>query len=407
MKKVETALLAVALVAFAQAARAEVTFARDVAPIFQAKCQACHRPGSAAPMSLLTYEDARPWARSIRQRVISREMPPWHLSRRAGIQRYKNDRSLSTREIGVIVSWVDAGAPLGNPGDLPPPVDWPEDETWSIGKPDLIVTAPSHVVPAAGSDWWGDFIVSTGLTEDRYIKAVETKPSKTGRRTLHHALTFVAQGNDAGAQDSYLSEYAIGKYGDVFPDGVGRRIRAGSKLRFNMHYHPFGDQGVDQTRVGFVFYPRGYVPPHEVAVINVGLLLLDNDLDIPANSIAVHEASYQLEKAARIISFQPHMHMRGKAMRLEAVEESGRRQILGAVDQFDFNWQEVYVYDDAAAPVLPKGTFLHATATYDNTAANPRNPDPDQWVGFGNRSIDEMFQCHVLVSYLDEREYRH
>jgi hypothetical protein len=260
-------------------------------------------------------------------------------------------------------------------------------------------------VPANGSDWWGDFIVETGLAENRYIKAVETKPSKAGRRTVHHALTFLMQEDDADGRDSYLSEYAIGKYGDVFPDGVGRLIMGGAKLRFNMHYHPSGEQVVDQTRVAFVFYPRGYVPRHEVTNINVGLLLLDNDLDIPANSIAVHQASYQLKRAARIISFQPHMHMRGKAMTLEAVEESGRGQILGAVEQFDFNWQVAYVYDDAVAPVLPKGTVLHATATYDNTAANHRNPDPDQWVGFGNRSIDEMFQCHVLVSYLGEQEY--
>jgi hypothetical protein len=173
-----------------------------------------------------------------------------------------------------------------------------------------------------------------------------------------------------------------------------------------MHYHASGQQVVDQIRIGFVFYPRGYVPRHEISAITVGLLLLDNDLDIPANRITVHQASYRLEKPARIISFQPHMHMRGKSMVLEAVNETGSRQVLGAVEDFDFNWQMAYVFDDAATPILSKGTILHATATYDNTAANRRNPDSNQWIGFGNRSIDEMFQCHVLLTYLDDEEYR-
>jgi Copper type II ascorbate-dependent monooxygenase, C-terminal domain len=407
MSSAKLLLLALALVASGDIARAEVTFAKDVAPIFQAKCQACHHPGSGAPMSLVTYADARPWVRSIREQVISRQMPPWNASRRIGVQHFKNDRSLSETELRTIVEWVDDGAPFGRDADLPAPIRWSEDETWSIGRPDLVVTSPPHVVNAKGPDWWGDVIVETGLTEDRYIKAVETKPSNAGRGILHHALTFVTHPAGMNERDeTYLSEYAMGKYGDIFPDGVGRLLKAGSKLRFNMHYHASGQQVVDQIRIGFVFYPRGYVPRHEISAITVGLLLLDNDLDIPANRITVHQASYRLEKPARIISFQPHMHMRGKSMVLEAVNETGSRQVLGAVEDFDFNWQMAYVFDDAATPILSKGTILHATATYDNTAANRRNPDSNQWIGFGNRSIDEMFQCHVLLTYLDDEEYR-
>jgi hypothetical protein len=359
-----------------------------------------------APMSLLTYEDARPWARAIRQRVMLRQMPPWHIDRMAGIQKFKNDRSLSQAEIGTIARWVDAGAPFGDSADLPPPVRWPDDETWTIGTPDLIVTSPTHLIASRGPDWLGDYIVETGLTEDRYVRAVETKPSKAGRQVVHHALTFLVQDAGLGTTDAYLSEYAVGKYGDVFPPGAGRLMKAGSKLRFTMHYHSVGKELADQTSVGFVFYPRGHVPKREVVDVNVGLLLLDDELDIPANRVTEHRATARLTSAARIISFQPHMHMRGKGMTLEAIYPNGSIETLGAVDRFDFNWHVAYIYADDVAPVLPAGTILRATATYDNTTGNPRNPDPEQWVGFGNRTIDEMLQCHVLLTYLDEAEYR-
>jgi hypothetical protein len=381
------------------------TFAKDVAPIFRAKCQTCHRPGGGAPMSLLTYEDARPWAQSIKRHVMSREMPPWHLDRRVGIQQYKNDRSLTDAEIDTIVRWVDRGAVLGNPEELPPPVEWPDGDAWTIGTPDLVVESPAHTVAANGPDWWGDYTVATGLTEDRYIKAVETRPSMAGRRVIHHALTFLADKDGSGESGSYLSEYAVGKSGDTFPGDSGRLMKAGSKLRFNLHYHSVGQQVTDQTSVGFAFYPKGYVPAHDVVNVTVGLLLLDNELDIPANAVATHRASYRLPRAARLISFQPHMHLRGKAMTLDAVYPDGTREVVGAVDDFDFNWQVAYIFDDQAAPLFPAGTIIQATATYDNTAGNRRNPDPNLWVGFGNRSVDEMFQCHVLVSYLDDSEY--
>jgi hypothetical protein len=381
------------------------TFARDVAPIFRAKCQTCHRPDGGAPMSLLTYEDARPWAQSIKRRVMSREMPPWHLQRGVGIQLYKNDRSLTDAQIDTIVRWVDAGAALGDVKELPPPVKWPNGDAWAIGTPDLVVQSPTHIVAANGPDWWGDYTVSTGLTEDRYVRAIQTMPSRAGRRVIHHALTFLIQEDGSGDADSYLSEFAVGKYEDTFPGESGRLMKAGSKLRFNMHYHSIGEEIADRTSVAFAFYPKGYVPRHDVANVNVGLLLLDNELDIPANAVATHRAAYRLPRAARIISFQPHMHLRGKAMTLDAVRRDGTREALGAVDRYDFNWQVAYIFDDQVAPLLPAGTLLEATATFDNTAGNRRNPDPNLWVGFGNRSVDEMFQCHVLLTYLDDAEY--
>ncbi len=171
-----------------------VTFTKDVAPIFQRSCQSCHRPGTSAPMPLVTYDDARPWAASIRAKVAAREMPPWHVVRNVGIAKFKDDPSLSDDEIATIVKWVDAGAPRGNPADMPPARQFAAADVWHIGKPDLVVTATPHKVPAAGADWWGVYTVPSGLTEDRYIKAVEAKPGSTttpGR--VHHILAYAEE----------------------------------------------------------------------------------------------------------------------------------------------------------------------------------------------------------------------
>ena len=382
----------------------EVTFARDVAAILQQKCQVCHRPGAGAPMSLLTYEDVRPWARAIRQRVVRHEMPPWQIVPNRGIQRFKNDPSLSPAQIEVLTRWVDAGAPLGNPRDLPAPVVWPDADAWQNGTPDLILSLPPRKIPAAGSDIWQDFILDTRLAEDRYIRVVETRPSPGGRSVVHHVATFLIQdGTEKGG--SYLSEYALGKSAERFSPDTGRLMSAGAQLRVNVHDHPTGFPITDRLEVGLFFYPRDRAPRHEVVALTVGLLFLDDDLDIPANTVTTHLAAAQLTRPARLISFQPHMHRRGRAMTLEAILPDGRTEVLGAVEPYDFDTQTAYVFDDEASPVLPAGTILQVAATYDNTAANRRNPDPDQWVGFGNRTIDEMLQCHVLMTYLDDEEY--
>src|SRR5262245_5157225 len=173
-----------------------VTFTKDVAPILQRSCQKCHRPGSIAPMSFLSYEDVRPWARTIKTQVTKREMPPWYIDRTVGVRKFDNDPSLSDAEISTIARWVDGGAVRGNPADMPPPVQFQNTDIWQIGKPDLIVKSKAHVVPATGSDWWGDYTVDTGLTEDRYLKAVETKPSPGAKQVVHHAVTFLIQEGD-------------------------------------------------------------------------------------------------------------------------------------------------------------------------------------------------------------------
>ncbi len=190
-----------------RAATRPVTFTKDVAPIMQRSCQACHRPDSMAPMSFLTYEDVRPWARAIRQKVTAREMPPWFIDRSVGISKFKEDPSLPDKDIQTIAAWVDGGAVKGDMADLPAPRQFESDDIWHIGKPDLVVKSIKHTIPAVGSDWWGDYIVDTGLTEDRYLKAVETKPASGAKKVTHHAVTFLMQ--DEGT-----------------PDLVGRRLPA-------------------------------------------------------------------------------------------------------------------------------------------------------------------------------------
>ena len=396
------------------------TFAKDVAPILQARCQSCHRAGTVAPMSLVTYQDVRPWARSIRDRVSRREMPPWHLDKTVGIQKFKNDNSLTEAQVDTIVAWVDAGAPMGDPKDMPPPVQF-DDDTWTIGKPDLIISLPNpDVVSANAPDWWVNRLVETGLTEDRYIKAVETKVSKAGRPVTHHAIATLVQ-NDPAAVDagrrassadsltididegSYLSEYAVGKYGEVFPDGTGRVIKAGAKVRFNMHYHSIGEEKAAMTSVGFVFYPKGVKPQHFIT----DLFPHENDtVDIPPGAVTRTDTYFRLPKPVRLVSYQPHMHIRGREQCLEAIHLDGEREMISCVDKWDFNWHVMYTYADEVTPLLPAGTMLHLISIHDNTAGNRRNPDPSIWVGWGQRSIDDMAAAHIGAEFLTEADYQ-
>jgi hypothetical protein len=402
----------------AMAAGNTVTFTKDVAPIFREKCESCHHPGTVAPMSLTTYEESRPWARSIKDRVIRREMPPWHLDKTVGIQKFKNDISLNDQQISTIVAWVDGGAAMGDPKEMPAPRTFNDDE-WTIGKPDLIVSLPKDdVVYAKGPDWWVDRIVDAGITEDRYVKAVETKVSKDGRRVVHHAIANLIQSEDprtaggGGSADtpildvnegSYLSEYAVGKYGETFPDGSGRIVKKGAKIHFNMHYHAVGVEASAMTSVGFKFYPKGVTPTHFITDV----FPHENDtIDIPPNTATRTDVYYRIPQPARIVSFQPHLHMRGVAMCMEAIYASGDRETLSCVDHFDFNWHVMYTYADDVAPLLPAGTMLHLIALHDNTTANRRNPDPTIWVGWGQRSIDDMAAAHIGTEFLTEAEFQ-
>jgi len=398
------AILGSAGSSFAQTTAREVTFTKDIAPIFQAKCQQCHHVGTGAPMPLMTYEDTRPWARSIRQRVINREMPPWHLDKTVGIRKYKNDRSLTEGEIATIVKWIDGGAARGNPADMPPPITFKPDDEWYIGKPDLLVTMnKQHTMYPKGPDWWIDYFAETKLTEDRWIQAMEIHPGN--RKIVHHVVAYVIEPDAPdGDTGTMLHEYAVGKYGDVFGDNTGRLLKAGSRIRFDMHYFAIGEDQRDQTTIAFRFYPKGFTPKYQVR--SVAFRNLPNDeLEIPPNTVVRTDGYLRLTRNARIDAFQPHMHMRGKGMTLESINLDNTTTVLSSVDHFDFNWHVNYVYADDTAPLLPAGTVLHIIGIHDNTAANRRNPDPNMWAGFGERSVDDMLQLWINVVYLDDAEF--
>lgn len=383
-----------------------VTFSKDVAPIFQKSCQSCHHAGTSAPMSLLTYDETRPWARSIKERVARREMPPWHLDKTVGIRKYKNDISLSDDEIATVVKWVDSGAPQGNPADMPQPLDFTKENTWFIGTPDLLVTTDDFKMYAKGSDWWIDQFAEVTIPEDRWIKAMEVKPSN--RRIVHHAVVYAIEPDaPAGTPESgiQLTEYAVGKYGDTFADNSGRLLKKGTRLRFDMHYNASGSEQSNHTTIAFRFYPKDFVPKYQVksyAVRNIP----NDELEVPPNTVVRTDGYFRLTKNARIDSFQPHMHMRGKGMTLEAINLDNTTTILSSVDHFDFNWHINYVYDDDVAPLLPAGTVLHMIGIHDNTSANRRNPDPNMWAGFGERSVDDMVQVWMDIVYLDDAEFK-
>ena len=382
----------------------QVTFSKDVAPILQRSCQKCHRPDNIAPMSLVTYKDARPWARAIKEAVLQRNMPPWFVNRNVGIRSFKDDPSLSDKELATIAAWVDRGAPEGNPADMPPPRQFDDSDKWHIGKPDLIVSSPVPITMKPHSpDWWGNLVADSGLTEDRYIKAVEMKPSPGGGvRVVHHAVNNLIDPDglsDAGT----LNEYAVGKNGDIYPEGAGKLMRAGSRVQFSMHYHAVGQEITDQSGLGFVFYPRGYVPKHVVRTVQVGT----TDLDIPAGVDNVRSDGYfKFEKPGRLTGFMPHMHNRGKAECIEAIYPNMRVETLNCVDRFNFGWQITYNYTDEAAPLFPAGTILHVINWHDNSRNNPWNPDPRNWVGYGERTNDEMSKAWVNFYYMSEEEYQ-
>ena len=387
-------LLVFSAPAIAQA-QTHVTFTKDVAPILQEKCEGCHRPGQMAPMPLATYEDVRPWARALKSKVVAREMPPWHIDRTVGIQQFVNDISLSDTQIDTIVRWVDGGAARGNPADLPPPREWPSGERWRLG--DLLGRPPDHMVrsepwtqAAEGADQWWQPIVDSGLTEERWIRAVEVRPTLEGRRIVHH-------GN---ARE--LVEYAVGKPGQIYTEDTGQRMRAGMRVRFDIHYHSVGEEITDFLTVGLWFYPKGEVPKYEVKHARMGSSM---DLDIPPGVVTKHQGHTPLTAPTKILSYQPHMDIRGKAMSLEAVYPDGTVEMLSHVDDFNFNWHNNYVYADDVAPLLPEGTQVRVTAWHDNTASNRANPDPTQWVGWGQRSYDEMYHAHVWYVELSESDY--
>ena len=408
----------------AAAQNGSVTYARDVAPIIQESCQECHMENSIAPFSLTSYEEVTRRARMVRRVVDDRIMPPWHVNRTVGIQEFKNDRGLTDNEIRIITMWIDDGMPFGDEADLPAPREFPDYNQWQFGEqfgePDLVVQSEPFTLEAVTQDKWFRPIVETGLTEERWVRAIEIKPSfPNGRRIIHHALAFLMQdestattlpadqrsGGGFGGGGGLFMEWAVGKTGEIFAEDAGKLMVPGSRIMWELHMHAIGEEIVDNVaELGVWFYPKDYVPPHRT-VLAMWDARGESDIDIPPGQVAVTQDFHVLQRPARFENFQPHMHMRGKAMMLEAIYPNGRKETISVVDNFQWNWHNNYVYAEGHQPLFPKGTTLVVTAWHDNTRENPNNPDPEQWVGYGDRTVDEMAHLWVDVTYLEEDDY--
>ena len=381
-------LTAFAMLATTTGSTSTVTFSKDVAPILYKSCAECHRPGEIAPMSLLTYKEVRPWAKSIRERVVERSMPPWSADPKYG--HWANDPRLSEKEINTIVEWVNAGAPKGDDKDLPPVPKFPEG--WTIGTPDVVLEmAEEYTIPADGTVPYLYFSMPTGFTEDRWIQAMEIRPGN--RAVVHHVIAFAQDPSVKDSSPGGESEFRRGrthlggitpnKTGVVFAPGTARLIKKGSNIVFQMHYTTIGQVAKDRTKIGFIFAKE---PGKKV--INTGNAV-NARFVIPAGDPNYEvKASKKFDEDVLITSFMPHMHVRGKAFTYTAVYPDGRSEILLNVPKYDFNWQLTYVPKRPIA--LPKGTRLDCVAHFDNSTKNKYNPDPTREVRWGDQTWEEM-----------------
>lgn len=392
------------------------TYSRDIAPILQEKCATCHNPEGIGPMPLMSYEQVRPFATLIKDRTSKRIMPPWHVDPTVGIQSFKNDASLSQDEIELIGRWVDEGAPQGDPAQLPPPVELPSGAAWQLagelGPPDLVLKSAPYDVIANGQDqWWTPRLPFEGLDGERWLRAAEFKPSyPLGKKVVHHGhAVLIPEGE---SRQVALARYGVGKSWEMYPEGTGMRVPPSGEIAWNLHYFPVGAAGEDDVvEVGLWFYPEGEDPELETAgeamfrVDGLKGMARGQDIVIPPHGYQVLQGTHVLDSPAVIHSYRPHLHMRGKVMTMEAILPDGRKEVLSQVDKYDHNWQISYLYADEAKPLLPAGTVLQFTSVFDNTANNPINPDPEQWVVFGRRGVDEMSHAWVGITYLNEEQF--
>jgi hypothetical protein len=378
----------------------EVTFHRDVLPILQKNCQGCHRAGEAAPMAFGSYKETRPWAKAIKESVLSQRMPPWYADPHVG--KFQNARVLSVAERETLVRWADTGAAAGEEKDAPPAMRWAEG--WSIGQPDLVVEMPEpYAVPASGTVEYTYFIVPTGFKEDTWVRAAEARPGQ--RAVVHHIIAFVREpgsqwmreypvgkgfvpskskknrGESGGGE--FLTGYAPGAVPEILNDGQAKLIKAGSDIVFQMHYTANGKEAMDKSRLGLVL-AKGPVKQRVLT-----LAAQDRKFVIPAGA-PNHEVSggMTLHAASELTALFPHMHVRGKAFEIRAVYPTGESEVLLKVPRYDFNWQLAYRLETPKK--LPKGTRIEATGWFDNSVNNKWNPDATQDVRWGDQSWEEM-----------------
>jgi hypothetical protein len=382
-----------------------VTFYRDIVPVLQNNCQTCHRPGEIGPMSFLSYESTRPWAKAIKSAVLSKKMPPWFADPKYG--HFSNDNRLKDDEIQKLVAWVDAGAPAGDAKDAPPPVKWLEG--WNIGQPDVVIEMPTeYTVPATGTIDYTYVIVPSGFTKDTWVQAAEVRPGN--RSHVHHAnvsvrppdskyfreypmgTPFVPKKGASSGTSEYIVGYTPGKPAINLASNEARLIPAGSDFIFQLHYTANGTSVKDRTKIGIIFAKN----PPERRVSRV--VAANNTFAIPPGNPDYHvDGAIVLNTDAEIVSLKPHMHLRGKWMEFRAIYPTGETETLLSVPHYDFNWQLDFV---PVHPIkVPKGTRLEVYAGFDNSPNNPYNPDPTATIRWGDQSWDEMMGGFFEIAY--------
>ena len=416
----------------AQEAKGPVTYTKDIAPILQRSCQSCHRPDSVAPMSLLSYAEARPYARAMKLRTSLRNntgsrgiMPPWFIEKNIGIQNFKEDISLSDAEISKIAEWADNGAPEGNPADLPKALEFAQSGVWHLGKPDMIVASPKIQVKGVAADWWGDFGETPSVTpETRYAKSVEYREvsdlkkgslgpeagrGKTSMFVFHHASVSLASDDpdverDGEAGGGGLSLHEVGRNGDVFNLDAGKVVPKNAMFSWNGHIHAPGIPGADRSawlELGIHLHPRGYKPKFAETGINFGKTEIDFD---PQATSTRYDAYWVATKPIKMLNYEPHMHATGVRKCIEAIY-GGIAQTLNCAG-YDHNWVKNYQYNDNSAPLLPAGTILHAIGWFDNSSKNPNNVEPRNPATYGANSVSNMFILFNKAIVLTEEQYQ-
>jgi hypothetical protein len=379
------------------------TFTRDIAPILQERCQICHRPGEAAPFSLLTYQDARPWAKAIKSAVLTRKMPPWFADPHVG--KFSNDASLRQNEIDTMVQWVDAGAPEGDPKDMPSPRRFADG--WAIPAPDAIIELPAPFeIPAKGTIEYQHILIPAPFQTDRWVQFAEARP--TDRSHVHHIIAFIREPGSKWLKDAkpgipfvpnkeeeeknvdtselpsdFLVGYAPGQPPERFTPGQAKLIRAGSDIVLQVHYTTDGKPGMDRSRIGLVFAKE---PPAKRVFT---LSATNGKFRIPPGAPNHRvDAEFELGSTVTLYGLHPHMHGRGKDFEYSVKLPSGENRMLLRVPNYRATWQ--LWYDLAEPVVLPKGTVIECTAHFDNSTNNPLNPDPTKEVAWGDQSWEEM-----------------
>ncbi len=429
-KKVQvwTALGATAILAFSLQANAQdeqITYNNHVGKIINENCVVCHREGGIGPMQLSNYDQIRPWAPLIQLRVANREMPPYAYDHGIGIQDLQGDWRLEQEEIDTIVAWVNQGSPLGDTDIVPPAPELQNPDEWNFvgqfGQPDLIVASIPIDIPADGNDLWQKHYVAIGITEERCIKAVQVKPRGDAKAVVHHANSSVEFLNEDGEYERYgqLTEYAMGKWGEIVPEGVCRTLPANSRVFWDIHMFPGGIGAMapgtvikdNVVEIGMWFHDEDFQARTSPFKQDLRLYQLrdgyeSGHLIVPPNGYTMTQGFHSFDHPVRIDSFQPHGHLRMNAASLEIFyPATGRTEQISQISNWSAVWHHSHLYQPDVAPLLPTGAVLVIKQWYDNTAGNPNNPDPDQWVVGGSRTGDEMSHAWIAVTHLDDEGY--